>query len=166
MVAVSNDEVSMNTKLSAINISEGELLPSFNKDVYSYTVTLPYSTKTVTVIAEPEDESADVNYIPSSTITLEDGLNVVTMIVTQDKYLYEKRYTVDITRTTEPIAYIDYDKNDATLGVAPQQQKHHIGDFVSVAHNVGGGCRNKAGYSVGGAQQLTVQELHTSRGMR
>ena len=100
-------EPSHNATLADLSISDGELDPGFNGEMYtSYTAKVPYTTSTFTVtpIVAGVDATVTVNGsdVPSGTasgeISLDVGVNVIDVIVTAADGMTSKTYTVEVTR--------------------------------------------------------------------
>ena len=99
--------ISSNADLSNLTVSAGTLVPAFNSNTTSYTDTVPNTTSmmTVTPFAADANSTIKVNGIsvpsgmPSQNITLNEGNNVISIVVTAQDSITTKTYTVTVHRT-------------------------------------------------------------------
>ena len=98
--------LSKDISLENLEISEGSLSPSFSSDVYIYDARVPYTTDSIVVTIEKKNLYSVVlvnNQIVSDgassvTVSLNPGLNVVTVTVRSPENAGEITYIVDIVR--------------------------------------------------------------------
>jgi Cadherin-like beta sandwich domain len=97
--------LSENNNLSALDVSAGALIETFDAGTTSYTVTAPNTTTDTTVTATVADPTATLTIngsaatsgVPSASIALAVGPNSIPIVVTAEN-LSTKTYTVTITR--------------------------------------------------------------------
>lgn len=105
------DTDSTDTTLSAINLSEGTLSPTFTADQFSYTSSVATNTDTITLVATSTSQNANVlvnvneqRYIlvgsgyESQNLTLQPGINTVRIQVIAENGEDYKIYKIRITR--------------------------------------------------------------------
>jgi hypothetical protein len=97
---------SMNANLSNLVLSAGAIVPAFDPNTTSYTLSVPASTSSTTVTPTAADVNATITVngtpVPSGTasgsIALNVGPNTITTVVTAQDGVTTKTYTVTVTR--------------------------------------------------------------------
>jgi hypothetical protein len=92
--------LSSNAYLSDLSVDNGWLDQQFSSNTTAYTVTVPYTTTSVTVSATVADTGkATLEYLPSATVSLNPGSNTVRVRVTAEDGTTTRLYTITVTRT-------------------------------------------------------------------
>jgi large repetitive protein len=102
---ITSGGLSNNANLSSLVVNTATLSPAFDSATINYTASVPYATTSVTVTPTRAQAAATItvngNAVtsgnPSSSITLDEGANVITTVVTAEDNS-TKTYTVTITR--------------------------------------------------------------------
>ncbi|GAF66369.1 hypothetical protein BTS2_3269 [Bacillus sp. TS-2] len=112
-VSTASNEISVtvlpyNTSLSSLNISEGELSPQFDQDIYEYSASVAYEMNEITVTASTvdPDSTMTVNGVTADevdSIPLTVGENVIEIEVIAPAG-NQQTYTVLVTRAASPEA--------------------------------------------------------------
>ena len=92
--------------LQALSVSGGTLVPAFNRDTLTYTVTVPAAQDTLDIIATPEDSIADTRIsgtaqpggVPRRITGLQFGANTIPVEVTAGDGATRLRYTINVVR--------------------------------------------------------------------
>lgn len=113
-IVVTRTEKFRSANLKSLKLTKGSLTPSFNKEVYEYSVTVDNSVSSIGVIPVAEDVNAEIEVnnkkVPSgatsSYISLDEGGNVINVTVTDSKG-EENTYVLMVTRK--------YSKNNVNL---------------------------------------------------
>ncbi len=82
--------------LASLSVEEFTLKEDFDKNKLDYTVTVPYETEKVNVVANPEDGNADVKIKGNDSLDV--GDNVITITVTSAETTEKKIYNITVTR--------------------------------------------------------------------
>lgn len=97
-------EANSNNNLASLEVSEGVITPTFNKNTLEYDVTLPNSVTNITIIGTPEENTSTIEYYYNDTkytdlnnIKLTKDDNIVFVVVTAEDGS-TKTYVVDIHR--------------------------------------------------------------------
>lgn len=115
-------------KLYGLSFSSGTLSPAFNRDVLTYTMSLPFETTGLTLtptastgIASVLINGSSYNSGDSSTpFSINTGSNVFTIVVTALDGIVQQTYTIQITRSPPIAGDLDLSFNGtgkATLGI-------------------------------------------------
>ncbi|MDE6285145.1 MAG: cadherin-like beta sandwich domain-containing protein, partial [Bacilli bacterium] len=88
-------DASTNNYLASLEVSEEGLTPAFNKEVTSYTMSVPYTVDSITFTGIPEDANAFV--AGNGDHTLVEGENTITIMVTSEDGDV-RPYTIIVTR--------------------------------------------------------------------
>ena len=100
---------STDATLSGLIISHGALSPSFDKDTYTYDVSLPFNIDTVTITPTANDPNATIRVAGDTVASgrpcrgqrlLFMGMNTIDIVVTAEDGATTETYTVRITRTS------------------------------------------------------------------
>ena len=89
-------EVSANATLSSLSLSAGTLAPAFTSSGTSYTVDVPNSITSLTVIPTPSDSNAAVQIIGGANLVV--GANTVAVQVTAPDGVASVTYSITVTR--------------------------------------------------------------------
>ncbi len=93
--------ISINTRLSAIELSAGELVPAFDPEVYAYTVTVPNEVASIIIAATPDHEVASVTGDGEFALTAGgNGRNVVIAVTAEDAAVTRGTYSIRVRRET------------------------------------------------------------------
>ncbi|MDQ8698722.1 cadherin-like beta sandwich domain-containing protein [Hyphomicrobium sp. LHD-15] len=101
---------SNNANLSGFSISRGTLSPSFSSGTISYTASVAYSVSSMTVTPTLWDSNATVTVngntvnsgAASGSLSLNEGANTITTVVTAENGTTTKTYTLTVTRAPAP----------------------------------------------------------------
>ncbi len=134
--------LSEDISLESIEISEGSLSPSFLSNVYVYDARVTYTTDSVTVTIKKKDPASIVSVDGqivsadslSSNVSLDPGLNIITVAVRSSKVAEEIIYTLNIVRGKN-IAYL-YSLDLSSGFLNPTFLKTVSGYSVQVDSNV------------------------------
>ena len=96
-------EASNNNYLTNIVIPGYDLLPSFDKEINEYEVSVPFTENIIDVYATPEDVNANVT--GADTYNLVEGENLITLIVTSESGLV-RTYNVKVTKESPVSVYL------------------------------------------------------------
>jgi uncharacterized membrane protein len=92
--------LSSNAYLGDLSVNTGWLDQQFSSNTTAYTMTVPYTTTSVTVSAAVMDTGkATLEYLPSATVSLNPGSNTVRVRVTAEDGTTTRVYTITVTRT-------------------------------------------------------------------
>lgn len=92
---------SSNCNLKSLEIENYKLSPEFNKDVFSYNLTVPNDTKTIKILAYKEDDKANLSGDDGEK-EVKEGENQFTVIVTAENG-NKKEYKINIYVDSKPI---------------------------------------------------------------
>ena len=90
-----NKGLSENAYLSDLKISEGTLVPNFDKLVNSYNVDVDYSVENINLLGYAEDNNATVSGNGNYNLTV--GANTINIVVTAPNG-NKNTYTINVTR--------------------------------------------------------------------
>jgi len=96
-VTIRNFVCNTDATLSNLSVSEGELLPEFNSNIYNYTVNVEYGVEEIVIMATPSDSNAMAS--GTGTFSLEVGENIFIVTVTAEDSTTELCYTITINRS-------------------------------------------------------------------
>jgi len=96
-VTIRNFVYNTDATLSNLSVSEGELLPEFNSNIYNYTVNVEYGVEEIAITATPNNPNAIVT--GTGTFSLEEGENIFTLTVTAEDGATELSYIITINRS-------------------------------------------------------------------
>ncbi len=96
-------EASDNNNLASLNVNEGSLNPSFNKDTLDYEVIVPWDVSSITINGSLEDQNAITNSFGN--YNLEFGDNLIPIIVTSESGVV-KTYNIKVIREEIVSAYL------------------------------------------------------------
>jgi len=82
--------------LSTLSVSEGELEPAFQSDIYEYSVNVANNVDEITITAIPNNPNAIVT--GTGTFSLEEGENIFTVTVTAEDGVTKLEYEITINR--------------------------------------------------------------------
>ncbi len=107
--------VSTNADLSDLTLSQGTLTPGFASATLSYTASVPFSATSITATPTAADANAVITVngnsvasgMPSGSIALAVGSNMINTVVTAQDGTTMKTYTVTVTRAAPPSISID-----------------------------------------------------------
>jgi len=88
-----SDDATLNT----LSVSEGELEPEFQSDIYEYSVNVANNVEEITIMATPNNPNATV--IGTDSFLLNEGENIFTVTVTAEDGTTELSYTITINRS-------------------------------------------------------------------
>lgn len=105
------------SSLSSLSLSNGSLAPSFSSGIFSYSSTVPASVNSITVTPVATDALAaiTVNNLPvtngniSQAISLNTGINTITVKVTAQDGITISTYSIQVTRETpgSPLLFVN-----------------------------------------------------------
>ena len=117
--------LSSNARLSGLSMSAGEFDQIFQSVLNDYTATVSFLTPTTTATPTPEDPNATVTVNSaevasgetSAKITLDEGANTISVVVTAVDGVTTASYSIDVTRETAATfaqqAYVKASNTDA-----------------------------------------------------
>ncbi|WP_281888645.1 cadherin-like beta sandwich domain-containing protein [Paenibacillus sp. YYML68] len=102
-------QVTANPKLSSLTVSAGNLSPAFDTDTSSYAIQVPFEVSKLTVTATAQDEQGTIKVngygatqgAPSPQLDLQEGNNVLTVLVTARDGITTKSYQIQVNRANE-----------------------------------------------------------------
>lgn len=110
--------------LKELSIEGQTILPEFDVDVKEYTLSIPYETTTLKVIATPMDEKATAKIEGNE--ELKEGENIITITVTAEDES-TSTYTIKVKREREPLTvktlvvkYINQEGNTIEILLEPK----------------------------------------------
>jgi uncharacterized repeat protein (TIGR02543 family) len=104
---------SANARLADLSVSQGVLLPAFNANTTAYSVEVPYATTSINVNATRADGKPYVQYPSGNPVSLNVGLNVITLkVIADDGTVID--YTIGVTRAQA----LSNNANLSSLGVS------------------------------------------------
>ena len=89
-------ENALSSKILSLNVKEGELSPTFNKNILNYNLIVPYEITSLDMSVELEDENA--SYVINSNSEFVIGNNVVQIIVDSKDNVSQTIYTINVNR--------------------------------------------------------------------
>lgn len=95
-VSATNPVLSANANLESIKPSSGTLTPKFSASVTSYTITVPYTTTSVSLSATAQDKGAKIAVSGKNALAVGKNTRVITVTAPNGT---TKKYTVVITRS-------------------------------------------------------------------
>jgi hypothetical protein len=134
------DIANTDANLSAIAISDGTLSPSFASGTESYTASVANGTSSITVTPTVTTSGATVTVngttvatgTPSSAISLTEGSNKITIIVTSLDTTVTKTYTIVVTRAAAPSEGSSYSGSGTSASSAiPISQTSSVESAIS-----------------------------------
>lgn len=117
-VSAINPTKSANANLASIKPSSGTLTPAFSANVTSYTISVPYTTTSLSLSVTTQD--TDAKTAVSGTNTLAVGKNTQVITVTAPNGT-TKKYTVVITRSANQTTTTSGSDTTTTTTTAPQE---------------------------------------------
>lgn len=115
------DTRSKDNDLKSLDVSEGKLLPKFDKEVTSYKVNLASTITSIKLSAKARDEKAKINGLGEK--KLQAGTNTFKIEVVSE-YGTKKVYTIQVYVDEKPLVYTTY--KDQKLGVVRNIKGIHI----------------------------------------
>lgn len=109
-VSATNPTLSANANLASIKPSAGTLTPKFSASVTNYTITVPYTTTSLSLSATAEDAGAKIAVSGKNALAVGKNTQVITVTAPNGT---TKQYTVVITRSANQAT--------ATTTTAPQE---------------------------------------------
>ncbi len=112
----SNRNLGKNASLSSLNIAPGKLVPEFNPDAIGYIVSVDNSITSILITGEADDDGANISGLGFH--ALEQGNNIVNIVVTAPDGITSQTYTVVVTRN-EIISGVENSDSQQPLVVYP-----------------------------------------------
>ena len=116
-VTITANDASADAYLSALELTEGSLSPSFGTSTLSYTVDVPYGVESTTVTPTKSDDGAEIEFLDGTDSDLIDadyaaghqvkllvGENVIKVKVTAEDGVSTRTYTITVTRATPEVS--------------------------------------------------------------
>ena len=97
MTPTEEELVKANTKLKSLKVDKFKI--DFNADTKKYTLSVPYKTKKLNILAEAENPNATINREGNTTVKV--GRNVINIIVTSEDTENKDTYVLSVTREKE-----------------------------------------------------------------
>lgn len=97
MTPTEEELVKANTKLKSLKVDKFKI--DFNADTKKYTLSVPYKTKKLNILAEAENPNATINMEGNTTLKV--GRNVINIIVTSEDTENKDTYVLSVTREKE-----------------------------------------------------------------
>ena len=111
---------SSNNNLASLSASEGSLTPTFDPDIISYNITVPYESTSLTLSYTTEDAAATVSVEDNENFIV--GNNTVSVVVEAEDGS-QKTYTLTVKRQPEATNYLTgitvTDSNNTTYALSP-----------------------------------------------
>lgn len=86
-----------NANLKSLKVDKYKI--DFNKDTKKYTLSVPYSTKKINILAEAENPNATINMEGNTTLKV--GRNIINIVVTSEDNQNKETYVISVTREKE-----------------------------------------------------------------
>lgn len=97
MTPTEEELVKANTKLKSLKVDKFKI--DFNADTKKYTLSVPYKTKKINILAEAENPNATINMEGNTTLKV--GRNVINIVVTSEDTENKDTYVLSVTREKE-----------------------------------------------------------------
>lgn len=97
MTPTEEELVKANTKLKSLKVDKYKI--DFNADTKKYTLSVPYKTKKLNILAEAENPNATINMEGNTTLKV--GRNVINIVVTSEDNENKDTYVLSVTREKE-----------------------------------------------------------------
>ena len=97
MTPTEEELVKANTKLKSLKVDKFKI--DFNADTKKYTLSVPYKTKKLNILAEAENPNATINMEGNTTLKV--GRNVINIVVTSEDTENKDTYVLSVTREKE-----------------------------------------------------------------
>lgn len=97
MTPTEEELVKANTKLKSLKVDKFKI--DFNADTKKYTLSVPYKTKKLNILAEAENPNATINMEGNTTLKV--GRNVINIVVTSEDNENKDTYVLSVTREKE-----------------------------------------------------------------
>ena len=88
-----------NADLEIMRLDRSGMIPSFNKDITEYYMTIGNHINNIEITAIPENKEASVQILGNN--DLKEGINKIEIIVTSKDKTNEKKYTINLTETSD-----------------------------------------------------------------
>ena len=88
-----------NEDLEIMRLDRSGMIPSFNKDITEYYMTIGNHINNIEITAIPENKEASVQILGNN--DLKEGINKIEIIVTSKDKTNEKKYTINLTETSD-----------------------------------------------------------------
>ena len=97
MTPTEEELVKANTKLKSLKVDKFKI--DFNADTKKYTLSVPYKTKKLNILAEAENPNATITMEGNTTLKV--GRNVINIVVTSEDTENKDTYVLSVTREKE-----------------------------------------------------------------
>lgn len=97
MTPTEEELVKANTKLKSLKVDKFKI--DFNTDTKKYTLSVPYKTKKLNILAEAENPNATITMEGNTTLKV--GRNVINIVVTSEDTENKDTYVLSVTREKE-----------------------------------------------------------------
>ena len=97
MTPTEEELVKANTKLKSLKVDKFKI--DFNSDTKKYTLSVPYNTKKLNILAEAENPNATITMEGNTTLKV--GRNVINIVVTSEDTENKDTYVLSVTREKE-----------------------------------------------------------------
>lgn len=88
-----------NANLQVLRLDREGIVPSFQKDIYEYYLTIPNDIKDIEVLAISENPNATIEITGNTGV--KEGLNVINIKVTSENKSQNNIYTINVTKTKD-----------------------------------------------------------------
>lgn len=88
-----------NANLQVLRLDREGIVPSFQKDIYEYYLTIPNDIQDIEVLAISENPNATIEITGNT--GLKEGLNVINIKVSSENKSQNKIYTINVTKTKD-----------------------------------------------------------------
>lgn len=86
-----------NATLEVLRLDKEGMIPSFNKNIYDYYLTVSNDIDNIEVFAISENQNASIEIVGNN--NLKEGLNIITINVISEDRIQNKIYTIQVTKT-------------------------------------------------------------------
>jgi uncharacterized repeat protein (TIGR02543 family) len=100
IITVTRTALSTDATLSTLSIPNHSISPTFNATTTSYTLSVPYSETTISIVATAADSKANVSGTGAKSLNV--GANTCNVVVTAEDGTTKKTYTITVTRAAQP----------------------------------------------------------------
>jgi hypothetical protein len=115
---------SENAYLKSLSPGTGTLTPSYSPEITDYSVSVPYSTSSITLAATKADENAMV--VGAGTKTLACGDNTYNILVIAEDRSTEKAYAVKVTRANPPLSNLTVSAGTLSPEFSPETYEYSV----------------------------------------
>ncbi len=132
-VSAINPTKSANANLASLKPSSGTLTPKFSANVTNYTISVPYTTTSLSLSATTQDKDAKIAVSGKNALAVGKNTQVITVTAPNGT---TKKYTVVITRSANQATTTSGTNTSTTTTIPPQEDALEVevdGEILTVA---------------------------------